>query len=213
MAPGLAKAYGVTFVLGTPPDYEPGPERSLASLAAACGRHPLEVAYDVMLEANGHGLLYFPILNYASMSLEPVREMLLHPRAAAGLGDGGAHCGVICDSPQPTFMLSHWTRDRSRGDRLPLEFVVKKQTHDTARLYGFGDRGTLEPGMVADINVIDYEHLQLGIPRVVTDLPAGGRRLVQDAVGYLATVKSGETTFENGRDTGARPGALVRGAR
>jgi N-acyl-D-aspartate/D-glutamate deacylase len=213
LAPGLEKAYGVTFVLGTPPDYEPGPERSLASLAAACGRHPLEVAYDVMLEANGHGLLYFPILNYASMSLEPVREMLLHPRAAAGLGDGGAHCGVICDSPQPTFMLSHWTRDRSRGDRLPLEFVVKKQTYDTARLYGFGDRGTLEPGMVADINVIDYERLQLGIPRVVTDLPAGGRRLVQDAVGYLATVKSGETTFENGRDTGARPGALVRGAR
>jgi N-acyl-D-aspartate/D-glutamate deacylase len=212
-AQGLAKAYQVTFVLGTPPDYEPGPERSLASIAAASGRHPLEVAYDVMLEADGHGLLYFPILNYASMSLEPVREMLLHPRAAAGLGDGGAHCGVICDSPQPTFMLSHWTRDRTRGDRLPLEWVVKKQTLDTARLYGLGDRGTLEPGMAADVNVIDYEHLQLGVPRVVTDLPAGGRRLVQDAVGYLATIKSGETTFENGNDTGARPGVVVRGAR
>jgi N-acyl-D-amino-acid deacylase len=212
-ADGLAKAYDVTFVLGTPPDYEPGPERSLAWLAVSSGRHPLEVAYDVMLEGDGHGLLYFPILNYASMSLEPVREMLLHPRAVAGLGDGGAHCGVICDSPQPTFMLSHWTRDRTRGERLPLEWVVKKQTFDTARLYGLGDRGTLQPGMMADINVIDYEHLQLGVPTVVTDLPAGGRRLVQDAVGYLATVKSGETTFENGRDTGARPGLLVRGAR
>jgi len=110
-------------------------------------------------------------------------------------------------------MLTHWTRDRTRGERLPLEWVVKKQTHDTARLYGLGDRGTLEPGMVADVNVIDYERLQLGIPKVVTDLPAGGRRLVQEAFGYLATVKSGETTFENGRDTGARPGVLVRGAR
>ncbi len=209
----LERAYAVNFVLGTPPDYEPSPARSLAAIAAAAGRHPLEVAYEVMFDADGHGLLYFPILNYASMSLEPVREMLLHPRAVAGLGDGGAHCGVICDSPQPTFMLSHWTRDRTRGERLPLEWVVKKQTQDTARLYGLGDRGTLEPGMLADVNVIDYEHLQLGTPKVVTDLPAGGRRLVQDAVGYLATIKSGEMTFENGRDTGARPGALVRGAR
>jgi N-acyl-D-amino-acid deacylase len=209
----LERAYEVNFVLGSPPDYEPSAANSLASIAAASGRHPLEVAYEVMLEDDGHGLLYFPILNYASMSLEPVREMLLHPRAVAGLGDGGAHCGVICDSPQPTFMLSHWTRDRTRGDRLPLEWVVKKQTHDTARLYGLGDRGTLEPGMLADVNVIDYEHLQLGTPKVVSDLPAGGRRLVQDAVGYLATVKGGETTFEHGRDTGARPGALIRGAR
>ena len=133
--------------------------------------------------------------------------MLLHPRAVAGLGDGGAHCGVICDSRQPTFMLTHWTRDRTRGERLPLEWVVKKQTHDTARLYGLGDRGTLEPGMVADVNVIDYERLQLGTPRVVADLPAGGRRLVQGAVGYVATIKSGVTTFEDGEDTGARPGA------
>jgi N-acyl-D-amino-acid deacylase len=209
----LERAYAVNFVLGTPPNYEPGPENSLAAIAAAAGRHPLEVAYEVMLADDGHGLLYFPILNYSSMSLEPVREMLLHPRAVAGLGDGGAHCGVICDSPQPTFMLSHWTRDRTRGDLLPLEWVVKKQTHDTAALYGLGDRGTLEPGLLADLNVIDYDHLQLGTPKVVTDLPAGGRRLVQDAVGYLATVKSGVTTFEHGTETGARPGTLVRGAR
>ena len=209
----LEDAFTVTFVLGTPPDYEPGPERSLLGIAAATGRRPLEVAYDVMLESDGKGLLYYPILNYASMSLDPVREMLLHPRAVAGLGDGGAHCGAICDSSQPTFMLTHWVRDRTRGERLPLEWVVKKQTHDTARLFGLGDRGTLEPGMLADVNVIDYERLQLGTPVVVTDLPAGGRRIVQDAVGYIATMKSGVSTFENGCDTGARPGALVRGAR
>jgi N-acyl-D-amino-acid deacylase len=207
----LRDAYAVTFVLGTPPEYEPGPERSLLGIAAATGRTPLEVAYDVMLEGDGTGLLYYPILNYASMSLEPVREMLLHPRAVVGLGDGGAHCGVICDSSQPTFMLTHWTRDRSRGARLPLEWVVRKQTHDTARLFGMHDRGTLEPGMLADVNVIDYERLQLGTPVVVGDLPAGGRRLVQDAQGYLATIKSGTVTFEGGRDTGARPGTLVRG--
>jgi N-acyl-D-aspartate/D-glutamate deacylase len=209
----LDDAYRVTFVLGTPPDYEPGPERSIAARAAELGRAPLEVAYDAMLEDDGCGLLYVPILNYASMDLEPVRAMLLHPRSAAGLADGGAHCGVICDSPQPTFMLTHWTRDRTRGERLPLEWVVKKQTSDTARLYGLGDRGTLEAGKIADMNIIDYENLQLGSPRVAADLPAGGKRLVQEAVGYIATVKSGETTFEGGRDVGARPGQLLRGAR
>jgi N-acyl-D-aspartate/D-glutamate deacylase len=209
----LEQAYRTTFALGSPPEYEPGPERSLASIAAANDRSPLAVAYDAMLEDEGRGLLYVPILNYSDGDLGPAREMLLHPRAAAGLADGGAHCGVICDAGQPTFMLTHWTRDRTRGDRLPLEWVVKKQTHDTAALYGFGDRGRLEPGLLADLNVIDYDHLQLGTPKVVTDLPAGGRRLVQDAVGYLATIKSGVTTFENGTDTGARPGVLVRGAR
>ena len=116
--------------------------------------------------------------------------MLLHPRAALGLADGGAHCGVICDASQPTFMLTHWTRDRTRGEQLPLEWVVQKQTHDTARLYGLGDRGTLEPGMVADLNVIDYDDLQLGRPGRGDDLPAGGKRLVQGATGYVATIKS-----------------------
>jgi N-acyl-D-aspartate/D-glutamate deacylase len=120
---------------------------------------------------------------------------------------------VICDASLPTFMLTHWTRDRSRGERLPLELVVKKQSHDTARLYGLGDRGTIEPGMLGDLNVIDYEHLQLGSPYVVADLPAGGKRLVQAATGYLATVKKGVVTFADGKDTGARPGSLVRGAR
>jgi N-acyl-D-amino-acid deacylase len=209
----MEDAFRTTFVLGTPPDYEPGPERSLAHMAAGGGRRALEVAYDAMLEEDGQALLYLPILNYASGSLEPARIMLAHPRSAAGLGDGGAHCGVICDSSQPTFMLTHWTRDRTRGERLRLEMMVKKQTSDTAALYGLGDRGSLEPGKLADVNLIDYERLQLASPRIVHDLPAGGRRLVQAATGYVATIKSGVTTFEDGKDTGQRPGVLVRGAR
>ncbi len=209
----MAHAYETTFSLGRPPEYEPGPERSLAGMAAAAGSTPMAVAYDAMLDDDGNGLLYVPILNYADGDLEPAREMLLHPRAAAGLADGGAHCGVICDASQPTFMLTHWTRDRSRGPRLPLEWVVKKQTGDTARLYGLGDRGTVEVGKAADLNLIDYDRLQLGNPTVVDDLPAGGTRLVQEAVGYVETIKSGVTTFADGEDTGARPGRLVRGAR
>jgi N-acyl-D-aspartate/D-glutamate deacylase len=212
-ATSLAGAYDRTFLLGDPPDYEPSAERSLAGMAAASGRHPLEVAYDALLADGGHGLLYVPILNYAQGSLEPVREMFLHPRAASGLADGGAHCGVICDASMPTFMLTHWTRDRSRGERLPLELVVKKQTHDTARLYGLGDRGTLEVGMLGDVNVIDYDELQLEPPQVVRDLPAGGSRLVQRPRGYVATIKSGVVTFDHGEDTGERPGELLRGAR
>ncbi len=212
-AQSLAGAYDRTFLLGDPPDYEPSEDRSLAGLAAAAGVHPLEVAYDALLADEGQGLLYVPILNYAQGSLEPVREMFLHPRAAVGLADGGAHCGVICDASMPTFMLTHWTRDRTRGERLPLESVIRKQTHDTARLYGLTDRGTVEAGMLGDLNLIDYDELQLEPPQVVRDLPAGGSRLVQRARGYVATIKSGEVTFDHGQDTGARPGALVRGAR
>lgn len=216
-SPGAAerfdKALENMYLLGDPPDYEPGPDRSIAGIAAATGRSPLDVAYDAMLADGGNGLLYVPILNYSQGSLDPVREMMLHPRSASGLADGGAHCGVICDSSMPTFMLTHWTRDRSRGEKLPLEWVVKKQTHDTARLYGLGDRGTIEPGKVGDLNVIDYENLHLEPPYVTADLPAGGRRIVQRANGYVATVKSGVVTFADGKDTGARPGALLRGAR
>lgn len=212
-AKSLAGAFDRTFLLGDPPDYEPGPDRSLTGLAQANGTTPLEVAYDAMLVDGGRGLLYVPILNYADGNLDPVREMFLHPRAASGLADGGAHCGVICDASMPTFMLTHWTRDRSRGDTLPLEMIVKKQTQDTARLYGLSDRGTLQTGMLGDVNIIDYENLQLESPYVTADLPAGGTRLVQGARGYVATIKSGEITFDDGQDTGARPGQLLRGAR
>ena len=212
-AASMEKAFPTTYILGDPPEYEPGPERSLAGMAAASGRPALSIAYDAMLEDDGRGLLYVPILNYSDGDLHAIREMLLHPRAASGLGDGGAHCGIICDASQPTFMLTHWTRDRSRGERLPLESVVKMQSHDTARLYGLTDRGTIEVGALADLNLIDYDRLQLTNPRVADDLPAGGKRLLQGAVGYVETIKSGVTTFADGVDTGARPGALVRGAR
>ena len=212
IAEQMERAYGRTFLLGDPPDYEPSPDRSLAGMAGAEGKHPLEVAYDAMLANDGQGLLYVPILNYAEGSLEPVREMFLHPRAASGLADGGAHCGVICDASLPTFMLTHWTRDRTRGEMLPLELVVKKQTHDTARLYGMSDRGTIEPGMLADLNVIDFDALAVRRPEVVHDLPGGARRLVQRADGYVATVKHGVVTVEHDELTGERPGRVVRGA-
>ncbi len=207
----LEQALRTTYALGCPPEYEPGPERSLTGMAAVTGRSAMAMAYDAMLEDEGRGLLYLPILNYSDGNLDPAREMLLHPRSALGLGDGGAHCGIICDASQPTFMLTHWTRDRTRGARLPLEWVVKKQTHDTARLYGLHDRGTIEEGALADLNVIDYDRLQLDNPRVAADLPAGGRRLLQGATGYVETIKCGETTFADGEETGARPGHLVRG--
>ncbi|HUC05488.1 MAG TPA: amidohydrolase family protein [Acidimicrobiales bacterium] len=212
-ATALERAYHRTFVLGDPPDYEPGPDRSLAAVAAARGQTPLEVAYDEMAARDGQGLLYLPILNYASGDLDHVRAMLLHPRGVLGLSDGGAHTGTICDASMPTFMLTHWTRDRARGERLPVELVVKKQTHDTARLFGLGDRGTVEVGALADLNLIDYDNLALGTPYVRADLPAGGRRLLQEAPGYVATVKRGVCTFNDGEATGALPGRLVRGAR
>jgi N-acyl-D-aspartate/D-glutamate deacylase len=207
----LADAYARTFLLGDPPDYEPSYDRSLAGLAESSGKDPLEVAYDAMMVGNGEGLLYVPILNYSYGNLDQAREMLLHPRSAVGLADGGAHCGVICDASMPTFMLTHWTRDRSRGETLPLELVVQKQTRDTARLYGLNDRGTLEPGMLGDVNLIDYDRLQLLPPEVAADLPAGGRRLLQRAVGYVATIKRGVVTYREGVHTGELPGRLVRG--
>jgi N-acyl-D-aspartate/D-glutamate deacylase len=182
----------------------------LAGIADATGRTPLEVAYDAMLHNDCEGLLYVPILGYSNGNLDHVREMLMHPRSAIGLADGGAHCSVICDASMPTYMLTHWTRDRSRGERLPLEFVVQKQTHDTARLYGMTDRGTIEPGMLADLNLIDYDRLRVLPPEVVADLPAGGTRVVQGAKGYVATIKRGVVTYREGEATGARPGVLVR---
>jgi len=213
VAESMERAYGRTYVLGDPPEYEPGPEGSLAGLAAARGVSALEVAYDEMARDDGTGLLYLPILNYATGDLDHVYDMLQHPRGVLGLSDGGAHTGTICDGSMPTFMLTHWTRDRVRGDTLPLEFVVKKQTHDTAHLYGMSDRGTVEPGALADFNLIDYDGLRLEAPFVTNDLPAGGKRLLQRASGYAMTIKKGAVTFEDGQSTGELPGRLLRGAR
>ncbi len=201
-----------TFLLGTPPNYEPLASDCLFELANRSGRPAFEIAYDACLADDGHGLLYIPILNYSLRNLDHVAEMFTHVEVISGLADGGAHVGTICDASLPTYLLTHWTRDRV-GARLTLEQAVKKQTHDTAQLYGLTDRGRLVPGTLADLNVIDYERLQIESPKVVADLPAGGRRILQGAVGYEKTIKSGVVTFEDGHPTGARPGVLVRGAR
>jgi N-acyl-D-amino-acid deacylase len=202
-----------TYPLGEPVDYEPTPERTVAALALAAGVDPAEQLYDLMLQHDGGHLLMVPFFNYSAGNHDAIREMLLHPAGVSGLGDGGAHCFLICDASVPTFMLTHWARDRRRGPGLPLEYVVRKQTSDTAQLFGLNDRGLLRDGLKADINVIDFDRLSLGMPYMARDLPAGGARLLQDATGYVATVVSGEVTRRDGVDTGARPGRLVRGAR
>ena len=200
------------YVLGDPPNYEPGPEHSVAGIAAARGADMWDTLMDLMLDDGGRELLNSPVLNYTDGSLEPVREMLLHPTTAFGLGDGGAHAGQTCDASTTTFLLSHWARDRADG-RLPVELSVHKLTQATASLFELGDRGVLAPGYVGDANVIDFDNLQLHRPHKVADLPGGASRLLQTADGYIATVKTGEVTFENGEHTGALPGVLLRGAR
>jgi N-acyl-D-aspartate/D-glutamate deacylase len=200
------------FPMGTTPDYEPKRSDSIAARARAAGCAPMELYYDVLMQDDGLALVLRPLLNFSDFNLDCVREMLLHPSSAWGLGDGGAHCGTTCDASTPTFMLAHWTRDRDH-DRLPLEWVVKKMTADTASMYGLGDRGVLAPGRVGDVNVIDYDNLRLERPVMVFDLPANGRRFVQRAQGYVTTVKSGEVIMRHGDDVGARPGTLLRGAR
>lgn len=202
-----------TYPLDDPPDYEPTPDRSVAALAAAEGVDPLHKLYDLMLDHGGRRMLMVPIFNYTDHDHEALREMLLHPAAVVGLADGGAHVAMVCDASMPTYLLTHWARDRNRGDGLPLEYVVRKQTMDTARLYGLTDRGVVAEGMKADVNVIDFDALRLRVPRMAHDLPAGGGRLLQDADGYAATVVSGVVTRRDGADTGARPGRLLRGAR
>jgi len=200
------------FYLGDPPDYEPPPEMSIAAAAARTGIAAEELVYDAAMADDGRGLLYVPFLNYADGDLEAVRAMLTHPHAVLGLAYGGAHVGTICDGSFPTTMLTHWVRDRTRGERLPIEHVVAMQTSRTARMIGLLDRGVIAPGMRADLNVIDMENLRLHRPAIVHDLPAGGRRFVQRADGYLHTIVAGEETYTDGESTGARPGRLVRGA-
>jgi N-acyl-D-aspartate/D-glutamate deacylase len=200
------------YVLGDPPDYEPDPATSVAATAAREGRDPAELAYDLVTADEGRGFLYVPSLNYAGGNLDAVGEMLAHPWTVPGLADGGAHVGIICDASFPTTLLAYWGRDRARG-RLALPFLVHRHTQATARTVGLHDRGVLAPGYRADLNVIDFDALAVHRPEMRYDLPAGGKRLVQAAEGYVATAVAGEITYEHGEATGPLPGRLIRGAR
>ncbi|MEQ8482990.1 MAG: amidohydrolase family protein [Pseudomonadales bacterium] len=215
-APGFQRLFKLMdggrklWVLGDPPNYEPAPEDSIAARAEAAGRDAWELAYDLMLEGDGKLIFYTPFANYAENNLDCCRDMLLHKDTVPGLGDGGAHVGTICDASFVTTLLAHWGRDRSRGERIDLPTLVKRQTHDTARAVDLRDRGVLAPGMKGDLNVIDFARLQNRAPEIVHDLPAGGARLEQKADGILATVVSGEVTYQNGQPTDALPGRLIR---
>ena len=201
---------GRLYQFGEEFDYEPDYTQSLYAQALEEGVDVLDKIYDVMLERDGEELLYFPIYNYLEQNLDNIHTMLTHPLALPGLSDGGAHVGTICDASFPTYMVTHWTRDRSRGPRLELERVIEMMTRETAEFIGFDDRGVIAPGKKADINVIDYDELELDAPYMVQDLPAGGRRLIQRAHGYRATLVSGQVILEDDELTGARPGRLVR---
>ncbi|HEU5084733.1 MAG TPA: amidohydrolase family protein [Acidimicrobiales bacterium] len=201
------------YPLADPPDYEPTPERSVAGIATTRGAQPFDVLYDLLTEGDGSTLLYVPLMNYARGSLDDVHEMLTSPHAMVGLSDAGAHCNAISDGSMPTTAITHWTRDRTRGPKLSLEHMVHHQTQRTAAHVGWLDRGVVAPGYLADLNVIDLDRLRLRPPHIVADLPAGGTRLLQEAVGYVATLKRGVATVEEGALTGERPGSLQRGTR
>jgi len=209
----LVGAYHKMFELGDPPNYEPDPKDSLGARAEALGINPEELVYDALLGDDGRAFLYFPMLNYSEGNLDAVRAMLASPNTLSGLSDGGAHVGAICDVSLPTFMLTHWARDRVRGPKLDLAEIVRSQTKDTAEAVGLTDRGVLAPGYLADLNLIDFQLLSLRPPFMAYDLPTGARRLMQDAAGYVATIKSGQVIYRNGQPTGALPGRLVRGRR
>ncbi|MEE2679765.1 MAG: amidohydrolase family protein [Myxococcota bacterium] len=200
------------FAFRDPPDYEPDPSTSIASRARDAGVSPTELALDTLLGEDGRAQVYWPVLNYNAGNSDVSREMLLHPLTVPGLGDGGAHVSFISDASFPTYLLTHWARDRRRGEGLPLEWLVKRQTRDTAELVGLRDRGLLVPGLRADVNLIDFDALRVLRPDMQYDLPAGGKRLVQRAEGYRMTFVAGEAIQEDGETTGALPGKLVRGA-
>lgn len=199
------------YEIGNPIDYEPAPESSIAARAAVLGITPDALAYDILVAHGGEPALYMPFANYAAGNLDAAYEMFRHPDIVLGLGDGGAHYAVICDASYPTFLLTHWVRDRTRGERLGLAEVIRALTHDTAQVVGLKDRGVIAPGYTADLNVIDFENMRLPSPRVAHDLPKGGRRLRQRAEGYVATIVNGVVTYRNGVATGQLPGQLVRG--
>jgi N-acyl-D-aspartate/D-glutamate deacylase len=191
-------------------NYEPSLDRSIGAQARANGERPFARVYDALLENHGQSFIFCPSRNFAGGTAEAVRDMLLSPYSVPGLGDGGAHATYICDMSMPTTLLAHWGRDRTRGEKLPLAYLVRKHTLDSANLVGLSDRGVIAPGYRADLNVIDFDELQVEKPQMSYDFPAGGRRLIQHARGYRATLVAGEVTFENGEHTGALPGRVIR---
>lgn len=205
--------YHDMYVMQENPDYEPPPSESIASQAMELGLNPLELCLDILTRGEGKDMIYYAFLNYGESSLDPAKEMMEHPNTILGLGDGGAHCGSICDGSFTTHMLTHWTRDRKRGEKLELPWVIKAHCRDTAKAVGLNDRGILAPGYRADINIVDLKKMQLRKPEVHFDLPAGGRRLMQYADGYVATIVNGVPIYLDGESTGARPGRLVRGSK
>jgi len=206
----LEQLMRMVFPLGEQPNYEPAYEDSIAGMAEVQGCEPLALMYDLLVANGGRELFYQPLGGYQRYSLDAQKKLLEHPNVLFGLSDGGAHCGVIADAGMPTFIMTHWGRDRTRGDKLSLEFIVKSLSSSTAKAFGLFDRGLIDEGMIADFNLIDFEALRLFRPEAVFDLPAGGRRLVQRAEGYEMTIKAGEVIFERGEHTGALPGRLVR---
>lgn len=206
----LEKLLGIIFPLGEIPNYEPDFEDSVAGIAKARDMDPMEVMYDLLVAKDGKELFYQPLGGYQGYNLDGQKALIEHPNVMIGLSDGGAHCGVIADAGMPTFIMTHWGRDRTKGDKMELEAIVQSMTSDTAQTYGMFDRGLLETGKIADINIIDFEALRLFRPEAIFDLPTGGRRLVQRVEGYDATIKAGEVIFKAGEHTGALPGKLVR---
>ncbi|WP_062764151.1 N-acyl-D-amino-acid deacylase family protein [Sphingopyxis terrae] len=207
----VAGGWTMQFEMDDDFDYEPGADASIAARAAAAGVDPAEYAYDLLCRDDATGFAYLPILNYADGNLDFLEALQDSDDTVNSLSDGGAHCGTICDAASPTFMLQHWVRDRKRGGRVALERAIKRQCRDTALLYGLEDRGLVAPGYLADLNVIDMDAIKLGKPWLAFDLPAGGKRLLQKADGYVATVKSGVVTFRDGEAQGAYPGGVIRG--
>ena len=198
------------FRIGERPDYEPAPDESIASLAAAADRDPAEFAFDLMLQDDGRTILLAAAQNYAEGSLAPTREMITHPDTLIALGDAGAHCGLVCDGSYTTTLLTHWVRDRTRGPKVPLAWAVKAMTSEPAKAMGLADRGEVRVGLRADLNVIDHAALTQRAPHVVYDLPTGGRRIVQEAEGYDATIIAGQITYRHGQAAGPLPGRVVR---
>ncbi len=211
---GRVERWDRMYPLGDPPEYEPKAENSIAARAAREGRSPEEVVYDLLLERDGKGILYLPVTNYAEGNLDVVREMISAPNTLIGLGDGGAHVGIMCDATATSYTLTHWTRDRrGRGSLFPVSWGIKRLTADNAAAIGLNDRGLLRVGMKADINILDYDNMRLRSPEIVYDLPAGGKRLIQRTDGFDATIVSGAVVYRHGEATGALPGRLIRGAR